>query len=375
MGQAEAREGDHAAGEALPAVQITGKSCASTCSPHVAAKASQSPDPLISATAVVESDRVEDSRLAKDCIQLDVAVRRPSKCSNGSFRSDVSSGGAGAVAVTCAGGDAEGEHCSAFQDVGSPCHGQATATCMPRALTTLASAAAGVVTSAAALPKRSDKVSLGHDGSRSQMSSPAKVARQSLRPASARTSVVKVVATAARAKKRSEVPVALHVYDASWLAPADSSIPIVHLGVEVYGSEFFFGTSGVLSSGPGAYDPERHRHRLLLGHTKLPKREVYRMLMSLKKDWPGTGYRLIGRNCQTFALTLCECLGLGSRIPEQYIYFAKPWTLGSSVDLNKMIPLTLSGQLGSDLRSCGSVRGKPDKLAGTKLNVEDTMYI
>mmetsp|Transcript_53184 Transcript_53184/g.154829 ORF Transcript_53184/g.154829 Transcript_53184/m.154829 type:complete len:368 (+) Transcript_53184:132-1235(+) len=367
MGQVEAREGDDAAREALPAVQIAGKCCASTCSPHVAAKASHSPDPLTSETAVVESDRVKDSRLAKDCMRPDVALRRPSKCSNGSFRSDVSVGEACAVAVTCA----DGEHCSDFQDVGSPCHGQAAATCMPRALTTLASAAAGVVTSAAALPKRSEKVSLA----RSQTSSPAKVARQGLRPAAARTSVVKVVATAARAKKRSEAPVALHVYDASWLAPADSSIPIVHLGVEVYGTEFFFGTSGVLSSGPGAYDPERHRHRLLLGHTKLPKREVYRMLMSLKKDWPGTGYRLIGRNCQTFALTLCECLGFGSRIPEQYIYFAKPWTLGSGVDLNKLIPLTLSCQLGSDLRSCGSVRGKSDMLAGTELNDEDTMDI
>mmetsp|Transcript_20527 Transcript_20527/g.42573 ORF Transcript_20527/g.42573 Transcript_20527/m.42573 type:complete len:377 (+) Transcript_20527:70-1200(+) len=373
MGQVEAREGDSAVGEMLPAGQFTGKSFSSTCPPHEASQAAQAPGPFISEMTVSDSDvSVNTSRPARDCTELNVAERRPASCGHGSFGNDAILDAAPAAAITSASGDAEEEHHSAFRDIGSPCHGQAATACMPRALTTFASAAAGAVTSAAALPKRPGKVLLGH-GPRSPKGSQTKVAMQGPRSAAPRTSVVKVVATAARAKKRTEAPVALHVYDASWLAPADSSIPIVHLGVEVYGTEFFFGIAGVQCSKPGDYDPERHRHRLLLGHTKLPKREVYRMLMSLKTDWPGTCYRLIGCNCQTFALTLCECLGLGSCIPEQYVYFAKPWTLAGGVDPSKLIPLTLSGQLGSNLRSFGSAVDGSDIPGGTKLNEDDKM--
>lgn len=155
--------------------------------------------------------------------------------------------------------------------------------------------------------------------------------------------VSKFVATAGRAKKQPDAPVALHVYDASWLAPADSSIPIVHLGVEVHGTEFFFGTHGVQSTEPGGYDPERHRHRLVLGSAKLSKSEVIRMLLRLKEEWPGESYRLIGCNCQTFALELCARLGLGSCIPEQYVYFAKPLALLGGIKMSLPLPLAASG--------------------------------
>jgi len=141
-------------------------------------------------------------------------------------------------------------------------------------------------------------------------------------------------------------PVMLHVYDALNYATADSSMPVVHLGVEIFGNEFFFGDGGVRFTKPGAYN-HKHRHRLLLGYSKLHKRQVYKVIARLKNSWTGERYRLLGCNCQTFAIELCEQLGLGSCIPAQYTYFAKTF-LAPVTDL---IPTAVCQQLGSQSNS------------------------
>jgi hypothetical protein len=141
-------------------------------------------------------------------------------------------------------------------------------------------------------------------------------------------------------------PVMLQVYDTLDYATADSSMPVVHLGVEIFGNEFFFGDGGVRFTKPGTYN-HKHRHRLLLGYSKLPKRQVYKVITNLKKAWPGERYRLIGCNCQTFAVELCEQFGLGNCIPAEYIFFAKPF-LGPVTDF---IPMSVCRQLGSPSNS------------------------
>jgi hypothetical protein len=150
--------------------------------------------------------------------------------------------------------------------------------------------------------------------------------------------------------------VTLHVYDALWVATADTKIPVVHLGVEVYGSEFFFGETGVRATKPGLYDAQKHRSTLALGRTPLGKRDVFKVVTSLKQEWPGESYRLVGNNCQTFALQLCDKLGLGdSSIPSQYVYFARPILLPLGDAIPMMIVHSGSGSSGKPFRSLTSL--------------------
>jgi len=146
-------------------------------------------------------------------------------------------------------------------------------------------------------------------------------------------------------------PVTLHVYDAIQLATAESALPIVHLGIEIFDREFSFGEAGVRSTRPGLYDATKHRRRMLLGHTQLRKREFFNLILQLKKEWPGRSYRLVGNNCQTFAVQLCEHLGLGGCIPENYLYFSKP--IFSPVC--HLMPQALVNAIGSTSNSCADV--------------------
>jgi len=142
-------------------------------------------------------------------------------------------------------------------------------------------------------------------------------------------------------------PVTLHLYDALNFATADSSFPIVHLGVEIFDIEACFGERGVRFAKPGTYNVKAHRDPLLLGHTHVPKRKVYRLLSRLKKEWPGERYRIVGCNCQTFAMELCEQLGLGCCIPAHYTRFAEPFL----APITDIIPAALCQQLGSQSNS------------------------
>uniref|UniRef100_A0A7S1LQ81 PPPDE domain-containing protein n=1 Tax=Alexandrium catenella TaxID=2925 RepID=A0A7S1LQ81_ALECA len=156
-----------------------------------------------------------------------------------------------------------------------------------------------------------------------------------------------------RRNSASGAPVKLHVYDASWLA--SEYLPIMHLGVEIYGCEFAFGDRGVRSFKPGTYDADRHRATVLLGTTLMRRREVYGLLVSMKKEYPGERYRLVGCNCQTFAYVLCERLGLGESIPAEYVYFAKPFNFPVGAGLSNLIPSGLASGLGSNSSSCSGV--------------------
>merc|ERR1712176_1012717 len=90
-----------------------------------------------------------------------------------------------------------------------------------------------------------------------------------------------------------------------------------------------------------------------LGRTFFVRQEAFRILVQLAQDFPATQYRLIGCNCQTFAIVLCEQLGLGRCIPKQYSYFAKPLPirdvglahfLPAGLDSLKSLSFATSGQ-------------------------------
>lgn len=70
------------------------------------------------------------------------------------------------------------------------------------------------------------------------------------------------------------------------------------------------GSQGITTIWPGTYDEKRHRCELEVGRTRLTNRQVLSMLSDMSDEWSGQKYRLVGYNCQTFAIAFCKALSL-----------------------------------------------------------------
>lgn len=119
--------------------------------------------------------------------------------------------------------------------------------------------------------------------------------------------------------------VTLHVYN-TWCsnAAALAGITVVHTGVELLGWEFSFTQVGVRAAKPRMYDSKRHIAAIDLGHCTLRSGQVKNTLTLLSKLYQAEAYRVLGHNCQTFALDLIKRLGIdSSAIPEGYFTFAR----------------------------------------------------
>lgn len=112
----------------------------------------------------------------------------------------------------------------------------------------------------------------------------------------------------------------LHVYDLHPLTRL-AGLSIFHVGVEVHGCEVSYGASGLHWGHPGCMGPG-HREVLPLGPTRLTKQEVVRLGALLSKDWSGSSYKLLSKNCQTFCLEFCRSLGVPKVVPAEYVRFA-----------------------------------------------------
>merc|ERR1712110_813919 len=77
------------------------------------------------------------------------------------------------------------------------------------------------------------------------------------------------------------------------------------------------------------------------------------MLSELNSDWTGAEYKIVGRNCQTFAVALCERIGLPDSIPPEYVQFAKEWDF--PIASMFVVDGLASRSLGSGSRSLGSI--------------------
>lgn len=82
-----------------------------------------------------------------------------------------------------------------------------------------------------------------------------------------------------------------------------------HVGVEVFGSEWSFGSSGVRSALPRAAEGHVYNSSVCLGATKLDQIGFAAMLGQLCRQWRGAQYHLLARNCCSFAMELCLRLG------------------------------------------------------------------
>lgn len=110
----------------------------------------------------------------------------------------------------------------------------------------------------------------------------------------------------------------INVYDITprlnrWLRCCCAQWGIYHTGVEVHGREFAFGghdaeTTGVFCAKPNAIQGAKFFERVPIGHTNLNPPELRQQIAALATEWSGNSYDLLKRNCNHFAVDLCEDL-------------------------------------------------------------------
>ncbi|KAK8280861.1 hypothetical protein V6Z12_D09G203700 [Gossypium hirsutum] len=90
---------------------------------------------------------------------------------------------------------------------------------------------------------------------------------------------------------------------------------IFHSAVQVYGEdEWSFGFceqgSGVFSCPSGKNPMYTYRESVVLGRTNFSIFKVNQILRELSREWPGSSYDLLSKNCNHFCDDFCERLGV-----------------------------------------------------------------
>jgi len=114
--------------------------------------------------------------------------------------------------------------------------------------------------------------------------------------------------------------VSVHLYDLSEALAQLNSVAIdlmgyggaLHVGVEVFGVEWSFGTGGVSLSMPKQNHYYVFRQTVSMGRSHLTQKEVQRIVMDMQREWKGSEYDLFLKNCGTFSNALCLRLGVGN---------------------------------------------------------------
>jgi hypothetical protein len=94
---------------------------------------------------------------------------------------------------------------------------------------------------------------------------------------------------------------------------------IFHVGVELYGCEVWYGSSGVRKCLPKSLDPDAHVRTVPVGQTWYSPDQVRSLVKELEGKWLGECYRILDFNCQTFAHEFCKLLGLSDNVPHEYV--------------------------------------------------------
>lgn len=109
---------------------------------------------------------------------------------------------------------------------------------------------------------------------------------------------------------------------------------IFHAGVEVVGKEWSFAytdsvwVDGVSNCEPKAHSDHHFRQTIQMSPTNLSVSEIECVIESLAKEYPGTSYNILRKNCCHFADDFCQRLGVGS-IPGWLYRLAR---LGAVID-------------------------------------------
>uniref|UniRef100_A0A2P2JU91 PPPDE domain-containing protein n=1 Tax=Rhizophora mucronata TaxID=61149 RepID=A0A2P2JU91_RHIMU len=97
---------------------------------------------------------------------------------------------------------------------------------------------------------------------------------------------------------------------------------IFHSAVQVYGDdEWSFGFcnygTGVFSCPSKSNPMYTFRESMVLGRTNFPIFKVDQVLRKLSREWPGSSYDLLSKNCNHFCDELCDRLGV-QKLPGEY---------------------------------------------------------
>ncbi|CAM6037781.1 unnamed protein product [Sphagnum compactum] len=89
---------------------------------------------------------------------------------------------------------------------------------------------------------------------------------------------------------------------------------IFHGAIQVCDEEWSFGYcefgTGVFCCTPTMNPMYTHRESIVLGHMLLSRRRVGQILSELSREWNGSSYDPLSRNCNHFCDALCERLGV-----------------------------------------------------------------
>lgn len=88
-----------------------------------------------------------------------------------------------------------------------------------------------------------------------------------------------------------------------------------HVGTEVYGGEWAYGTRGVSCDPPRLLTSHKYNCSVIVGTTELDRLTTSEVLSSLVQQWSGLDYDTLGHNCCAFAAELCAQLGVGPMPP------------------------------------------------------------
>lgn len=84
-----------------------------------------------------------------------------------------------------------------------------------------------------------------------------------------------------------------------------------HAGVEVYQSEWSYGTEGIFKAVPRNHEYHVFNQSVHMGNTRLEPAEVQQILRDMAPIWGAGAYDLMRKNCCTFADDFCRRLGVG----------------------------------------------------------------
>lgn len=84
-----------------------------------------------------------------------------------------------------------------------------------------------------------------------------------------------------------------------------------HAGVEVYQSEWSYGTEGIFKAVPRNHEYHVFNQSVAMGTTRLQPVEVQQILRDMAPIWGAKSYDLMRKNCCTFADEFCRKLGVG----------------------------------------------------------------
>lgn len=118
---------------------------------------------------------------------------------------------------------------------------------------------------------------------------------------------------------------------------------IFHSAVQVYGSEeWSFGFceygSGVFSCPPTKNPMYTFRETIVLGETDCTNGRVNLILRELSREWPGSSYDLLSKNCNHFCDDFCEKLGV-QKLPAWVNRFANAGDAALEVAENTAVKL------------------------------------